>query len=371
MKYRSLTIVLLFALILTAVPVAAMALPDRPVSETERRPLNQILTFRAYQESHFGADLASYLAYLEAYLLDQFPLRDRLLILSGISRVYGLGQRDNKGYYKFEGHLSKLDPTLRKKAVLDALALFINVQNQHLKPGSRPLFALIPDKNAFMADKGGYPHYDYQALLDLVGEGLDGKMDFLSLKDFLTLDDFYRTDPHWDQARLLYLADRLLASLGRRGDLAYEDYDFSDPLDYLGTFGGQAGLPVEKDKLTWLTNPLLDRMKVRDLLTGEEGGIYDLSKGQGMDPYDLFLGGAKALLTIHNPEGRGQLVVFRDSYGSSLIPLLAQSYEETVVIDLRYIKMDKALDLVDLHPEAQSLFLFSSSVLNSPGAFLK
>lgn len=371
MKNPSLIMVLIFALILTAVPVAALALPDRDLSETERRPLSQALTYQAYLESHFGGDLASYLAYLETYLLDQFPLRDRFRLLSGISRVYGLGQLDNKGYYKFQDQLSKLDPVLREKAVREALALFVQVQDKYLGPGSRPLFALIPDKNAFMADQGGYPHYDYQALLDLVGGSLEGKMDFLSLKDFLTLDDFYRTDPHWDQTRLLYLADRLLKSLGREGGLDYDDYDFAGFLDYLGTFGGQAGLPVEKDQLTWLTNPLLDRMKVQDPLTGEEGGVYDPSKGQGMDPYDIFLGGAKALLTIHNPQGRGQLLVFRDSYGSSLIPLLAQSYEETVVIDLRYIRMERAIDLIDLDPEAQSLFLFSSSVLNSPGAFLK
>ena len=373
MKHRSLIFLLTFAFLLALVPVTALALPDRQVSQVERRPLAQRLSYEAYLDSHYGGDLASYLAYLEDYRLDQFPLRDKLRVLTGLARVYGLRQKDNKLYYKWEGHLAKLDPILREKAVQDALDLFKGVYQTYFDGSGQSLFALIPDKNVFMAPPGHYPHYDYQTLVDLIEDSLDENLDLVSLLDDLTLDDYYRTDPHWKQTRLLPVAQTLLKSLGKDLDLQYKDFSFSETVDYLGTLGGQAGLPVEKDQLAWLTSDLLDQMTLYDPLTGEEGPLYQVDKVQGMDAYDVFLGGAKALLTLKNPAGEKgrQLVVFRDSYGSSLTPLLAVAYEETLVIDLRYITMDKAVDLVSIDPGADVLFLFSSSVLNSPGAFLK
>lgn len=373
MKHRSLLFTLIFALILTLVPVSALALPDRQLSMTERRPLAQKLTHEDYLASHFGADMTAYLAYLEDYLLDQFPLRDQLRLLTGLARVYGLGQKDNKLYYKLEGHLSKLDPRLQEKAVQNALDLFQRILQDYFEADSRSLFALIPDKNAFMAPLGHYPHYPYEELEKLIEEYQGASWTFKSLVDRLTLDDYYRTDPHWDQTRLLPLAQYLLTTLGRDLDLQYHDFDFSTTYPYLGSLGGQAALPVEKDLLAWLTSDLLEQMTLHDPLTGERGPIYQLDKLQGMDAYDVFLGGAKALLRLENPAGEAgsRLVVFRDSYGSSLTPLLALGYEETLVIDLRYMTMDKASQLVSIDRNADILFLFSSSVLNSPGAFLK
>ena len=58
-----------------------------------------------------------------------------------------------------------------------------------------------------------------------------------------------------------------------------------------------------------------------------------------MDPYDIYLGGATALIQIDNPSGpKGrELVIFRDSFGSSLAPLLIDSYSRITIIDMRYI----------------------------------
>ena len=45
------------------------------------------------------------------------------------------------------------------------------------------------------------------------------------------------------------------------------------------------------------------------------------------------------MLTIENPDYNGTraLIVFRDSYGSSLIPLLVTGYSKVTVVDTRYI----------------------------------
>ena len=85
---------------------------------------------------------------------------------------------------------------------------------------------------------------------------------------------------------------------------------------------------MEPDHLTYLTSDLLDACTVYNYETGKTGPIYDLAKGAGKDPYELFLSGSVSLLTIENPNADTdrELVIFRDSFGSSLAPLLVPGY---------------------------------------------
>ena len=83
--------------------------------------------------------------------------------------------------------------------------------------------------------------------------------------------------------------------------------------------------------------------------------VYDKDKLTGYDPYDFFLSGPSALLRIENPKAaeKKNLIVFRDSYGSSLIPLLIDSYSSIVVVDLRYIAQKKLGELIDFESKRQ------------------
>jgi hypothetical protein len=91
----------------------------------------------------------------------------------------------------------------------------------------------------------------------------------------------------------------------------------------------------------------------------------------GADGYDLFLGGAQPLLKIDNPAQKNgqQLVIFRDSFGSSLAPLLVPAYSEIIVIrhSLHPPRSARKLCLFS-ETAATFLYLFSSSVLNTAGA---
>ena len=82
----------------------------------------------------------------------------------------------------------------------------------------------------------------------------------------------------------------------------------------------------------------------------------------------MYLHGSAAYLTITNPNAttNRELVIFRDSFGSSITPLLAQGYSEVVMLDLRYI-MSQALPMMNSFIQfenADVLFLYSSLVLN-------
>ena len=57
-------------------------------------------------------------------------------------------------------------------------------------------------------------------------------------------------------------------------------------------------------------------------------------------------------------------MVFRDSFGSAMAPLLAADYGKITLIDIRYIQADLLEKYVDF-AGADVLFLYSTLVLNN------
>ena len=97
-----------------------------------------------------------------------------------------------------------------------------------------------------------------------------------------------------------------------------------------------------------------------------EGSIYDMEKACGKDPYEMFLSGSSPLITIENPNAKEdkELVLFRDSYGSSLAPLLAPAYSKITVVDIRYIQCDFLGNFIDFDNK-DILFMYSTTLLNN------
>ena len=72
------------------------------------------------------------------------------------------------------------------------------------------------------------------------------------------------------------------------------------------------------------------------------------------------------MLTIENPDYKGtkELIVFRDSYGSSLIPLLVTGYSKVTVVDTRYIS-PKLLNQYIEFKDQDVLFMYSTLIINN------
>ena len=75
---------------------------------------------------------------------------------------------------------------------------------------------------------------------------------------------------------------------------------------------------------------------------------------------------------IENPNAKTdrELIVFRDSYGSSMTPLLVQDYKTVTLIDTRYIAPNLIGDFVDFEDQ-DVLFLYSTLILNSSRSLLQ
>lgn len=80
----------------------------------------------------------------------------------------------------------------------------------------------------------------------------------------------------------------------------------------------------------------------------------------------MFLSGATPLTVITNPKAaeERELVIFRDSYGSSIAPLMIEAYSKITLVDLRYMSSDLLGDYVDF-TDAEVLFLMSDKIVNN------
>ena len=98
--------------------------------------------------------------------------------------------------------------------------------------------------------------------------------------------------------------------------------------------------------------------------------MYDMEAAVGRDPYEMFLCGSDPLVTIENPDAKTdkELVIFRDSFGSSLTPLLSEGYAKIYVVDIRYIQSAMLGNFIDFNNQ-DVLFIYSTLLLNSSAAF--
>ena len=64
-----------------------------------------------------------------------------------------------------------------------------------------------------------------------------------------------------------------------------------------------------------------------------------------------------------NTSSNKELIVFRDSYGSSLIPLMVDGYKSITVVDTRYISSSMLSNYIDFNNK-DILFLYSTLLIN-------
>ncbi len=159
-------------------------------------------------------------------------------------------------------------------------------------------------------------------------------MEYIDITDCLELNDYYRTDPHWRQERITDVAEHLAESMDNPIAAQYEIAQLKRL--FYGVYCGQSALSLPPEKMYYLTNDTLNDCEVFDYETNQILSFYDMQKAEGN----------------------------RDSFGSSLAPLLVKGYDEIVLIDIRYISSKRLGTMVDFQ-DSDVLFLYSSLILNN------
>ena len=335
----------------------AWFLPAKDISESERRPLAQFPSV-TLSEVLSGRFMEKF----EDYTLDQFPLREGFRSLKALFSRYALAQQDNNGIYMAQGHIAETGYPLDEKSLEHALKQFGIVYDLYLQETENVYAAIVPDKGYYLAEPSNHLSMDYKTLFSAVEAGMPWA-EHIDLTSVLTLEDYYRTDTHWRQENLLPVAQTLADAMGFTVAEDYTATALERP--FYGVYYGQAALPAKAETLYVLENDLLADCRVYDFVTDSYTPVYNLDKLYGTDPYDVFLSGAQSLLRLENPNAATdrELILFRDSYASSLAPLLAQDYASITLIDIRYIQPQLLGKYVDFE-NADVLFLYSTLVLN-------
>jgi len=346
------------AVIWIGLSLCAWILPAKESSDSERRPLAQMPQISA--KSIFGGDFTKG---FEEYTLDQFPGRDAFRSIKALFHRYILGNRDNNGIYIAGGSAAALEYPVDEESVDHALKQFNFVYEQYLQGTDCKVYnAIVPDKSYYLARENGYPAMDYAAFFRLVEEGMPWA-EQIDLTKQLDTQDYYRTDLHWRQENILPVAEHIGAALGVSVEDGFTPRLLERP--FYGVYYGQAALPMEPDTMYLMESDLIKACRVYNYTEGSYSEVYDSAKLESKDLYDIYLSGPQSLLRIENPGAatKRELIIFRDSFGSSLAPLLLQDYATITLVDLRYIQPQLLGKFLEFG-EQDVLFLHSTLVLN-------
>lgn len=372
-KRHSFIIVISFFLLLIGFSVAAICLPDKDISESERRYYEKFpeLSVQAVMDG-------TYVEKLEKYLLDHFAGRDVFRIAKTELETTLFGKIDANHYVKEDGYLFELDLDWSKAQITKTAKAFAKLQKDWFGD-AEVYFSVIPDKASFL------PEEKYPVGTDgFVAEELKVQLkdaEYIDIYPYLTKEDYYKTDLHWKQESITDVAEVLLKGLGAdqsAGSSAVKEDDIDSSKyvsqlitsEFYGGYAGASAYSVEPDELIGLTSDVIDSAIVYDYETGKETTIYAPEKVDGTDPYDYYLWGARALLSVKNPlcDNGKKLLLFRDSFGSSIAPLLLEGYEEITLVDLRYVTAAYLPQLIEFDGYEDVLFLYSENILRNSGS---
>lgn len=358
MKKSDRWMIILPVLVLFSLSIWGFFQPDKDFSDTERRALASLP--KATSQNILSG---KYMTEFETYSLDQFPMRDSFRSLKAAAVRYVFGKKDDHGYYVADGFLSKLEYPMNEARIKQNVQKQQMVYDTYLKDSACQIYqGIIYDKNFFLASEHGYPAMDYEAYEELVKTGC-AYATFIDLKGTYELDSFYKTDQHIRQECLKEMAEALGDKMQAKVQTEYETKLATDR--FYGAYKDQAALSMPYDTIQYLTNEELEHCIVTSYNTGipKSAEMYDLKKAEGRDPYEMFSSGSDAFLVVDNPDAASEkeLVLFRDSFGSSIAPLLVHGYRKVTLVDLRYVRPEVLGSLLTF-TDQDVLFLYSTLV---------
>lgn len=323
----------------------------------------------------------SYMNNFDKYVTDQFPQRETFRQINSWLLVNIMRKKDVNNIYVKDGYAAKIEDVIDYKSVDWGIRQMRYICDNYIsgdEKSNKVYMCIIPDKNYYLTDGVEYPYINYDEFVQLYRTGMDDYARYIDISNLLNIDNYYKTDIHWRQETLVDIAKHILDVMAvndnvtsniNTSNINIEDYKINiGNEDFYGVYYGQRALSMKPDTIRYLTSDIIDNYRVTYADTGEDVSmpVYDINKASGRDPYEMYLGGSLSLVTIDNAKADTdrKLIVFRDSFGSSLVPLLAEKYKKTVLVDIRYISPTVLASYVDFE-NADILFMYSEQVLNS------
>ncbi|MDR0293271.1 MAG: hypothetical protein LBH95_03865 [Oscillospiraceae bacterium] len=307
----------------------------------------------------------AFMGNFDDYAADHFVFRDGFRSIRAFMVLDVFLQSDKSGIYRDKevglGEFRKMDETAFRQTAEKIKKAAASLEDVNV------YYSIVPDKSIFA---GRYmPGFDLEKAEGILSGALGGYT-YIPLAGTLGADSFYKTDLHWNQPKIGDksggVVNRLLSSMGRDPDMAVRGEKVAGR--FRGVYAGQLALPADADGMGYFDVSGRAYYLNEKTLQLEEGPVYDFERFSGIDPYDFFLRGPQPLIVLENTAGDPgrELYLFRDSFGSSLAPLMLGAYSRITLIDLRYLNLQILGQFVDFTPGSDALFIYSSQIFNNP-----
>ena len=353
-KIKDIVVTLVFLFTIISLFLINVIKKDTDISIAERRKLATMpeLTTKSLFDG-------TYFKKFDSYVTDQFIKRDTFRKIKIDIELSTKGEYNN--LYMYDDYIVEEIFPLNTNSINNLTNKINYIKNTYLNNNSNIYYTIIPDKNYFV-NKGNLK-LDYNKLQDMMKNNLTN-LNYINIFDKLTLNNYYKTDTHWKQEDLFNVANTIANQMNF--DITNNNNVVNTITTFKGSYAGRLSVTKDIDTIKTISNPSTLNSSVYNYETKKYTDIYDYTKINSLDKYDIYLSGAVPIIDItnNNTSSDKELIVFRDSYGSSLIPLLIEGYKKITVIDIRYISSKILNKYIDFNDQ-DVLFMYSILTINN------
>ena len=174
-------------------------------------------------------------------------------------------------------------------------------------------------------------------------------------------DLFYMTDHHWTAAA----AEIAFKGIAKEMKLNTNSYKYSTlpvTTQFRGTLASSSGIfsardtisiPVFEPEIVYAVNYVDENKK--------SASLYDSSKLEEKSKYDVFFGGNYSQIKIDTSVKNSRvLLVIKDSYANSVVPMLLPYFRSIIIVDPRYYN-ETLQDTIDVEAVTDILWLYNAN----------
>lgn len=256
-----------------------------------------------------------------------------------------------------------------KKA--ESYAKAVNAFATNLDPSVQVYSVLIPDRIEFETDPQlkALSHSE-QKTIQYVNTYFDKRIEAVDIYDAISKKSedyiYFKTDHHWTALGAYYGYSAFISALGHT-PIPLSEYQVNRYENFLGSrFALNANLEKNPDYVDVYQYEAYDTLNF-EIYTAEgfsKAPLLDMAYTTQANIYGVFMGGDHPLskITTDN-QNKKKILIIKDSYGNAFTPFVAPHYQETFIVDPRYI--DESIDVKTLIAEnniTEVLFINTVSV---------
>lgn len=333
-KIEKIVTVSLFCSFISIMFILYFTSPKSDFSELEKRYLKEFpkMNVQNVVSGEFGNDI-------ETYLADHMPFRDFFVGFNSYFEI-ATGRNGAADIYLTKDNSLVEAPAVFNQTNVDKNMNAINkfAENNSIKVD----LMIVPSagwasRNNILKPSKEYNDSEYINTIYSMASPVINTVNVTNVFDNPLL--YYKTDHHWNSEGAYVGYKTYMEKIGK-------EYKQKDEF-VIEKINGFFGSTYSRAAL-WLTSS--EELELWKGSTGitvtngesdkEHGGIFYRERLKETDKYTVFLDGNHSIVRIHNPNAKTNetILVVRDSYSNCLGGFLCETYENVILVDLRYYK---------------------------------